>query len=171
MKQFEVGKKYKFDMNMKQEFFDAHKCNEQVFYDLAQFDYEITVTDTTFDKVSYRGGDYFLYPSDIEFFFLVVDVPVEQENVVSNKSESEIVKAWFDKVEWLLDNTPIKLYTNLEIVMENQYTLCNAGSVDFVINSYEAYQNKAKQQQKQLLLDKKKALELELAQINEQLEV
>jgi hypothetical protein len=99
MKQFEVNKKYKFDMEMKQEFFDADKCNEQVFYDLAQFNYEITVSYISDNKVSYRG-EYFLYPSDIEFFFLVVDVPVQKENVVSNKSESEIVKAWFEKLKW-----------------------------------------------------------------------
>lgn len=167
MKHFEVGKKYKFNMGMKQEFFDAHKCNEEVFYDLAQFDYEITVSYIEGNNVHYKG-DYILYQTDIEFFFLVVDVHVQKENVVSN--ESEIVKVWFDKVEWLLDNTSIKLYTNLELIIENGESLYNIDCVDFVINSYEAYQNKAKQQQKQLLLDKKKALELELAQINEQLE-
>jgi hypothetical protein len=103
-------------------------------------------------------------PFDASNFELV------DSEVSSAKEESEIVKAWFDKMEWLLDNTPIKLYTNLELIIENGESLYNVDCVDFVINSYEAYQNKAKQQQKQLLLDKKKALELELAQINEQLE-
>ncbi len=168
MKQFEVGKKYKFNMAMKQEFFDADKCNEQVFYDLAQFNYEITVAYISDTKVSYRG-EYFLYPSDIEFFFLVVDVPVQKENVVSNKSESEVVKAWIHKLLWLNDNTSLYVPYNIAIDNEDGTPLRNEESVDFVINSYEAYRNKAKQKEKQSLLDKKKALELELAQINEQL--
>jgi hypothetical protein len=51
--------------------------------------------------------------------------------------------------------------------MEDTYNL--EDSVDFVINSYEVYQSEAKQKAKQELLDKKARLELELAQINEQL--
>lgn len=84
------------------------------------------------------------------------------------KQEAEIVKAWFDKLKWLEDNTEIATFGGfLSNEVDDTYNL--EDSVDFVINSYEAYQAKAKQKEKQELLDKKKALELELAQINEQL--
>jgi hypothetical protein len=84
------------------------------------------------------------------------------------KSEAEIVKAWFDKLKWLDDNTQIATFGGfLSNEMEDTYNL--EDSVDFVINSYEAYQSEAKQKAKQELLDKKAKLELELAQINEQL--
>lgn len=87
----------------------------------------------------------------------------------TTKEEAEIVKAWFDKLDWLTLNTTVGRWISLEVVTENSEPLYNEASVDFVINSYEAYQVKAKQKEKQELLDKKKALELELAQINEQL--
>lgn len=85
------------------------------------------------------------------------------------KQEAEIVKAWFDKLDWLTLNTTVGRWISLEVVTENSEPLYNEASVDFVINSYEAYQAKAKQKEKQELLDKKAKLELELAQINEQL--
>jgi hypothetical protein len=79
-----------------------------------------------------------------------------------------VVKAWFEKLKWLDDNTPIAAFEGFvtnEVDIQNNASDC----IDFVINSYESYQNKAKQKEKQSLLDKKAALELELAQINEQL--
>jgi hypothetical protein len=164
---FQVGKKYKFNMGMVEDFLDDHSCNNEVLAELKELGYVITVVNIAGNDVDY-GGYYLVYKQDSRFFTEVEDVT--QEITMINKSESEIVKAWFDKMEWLLDNTPIKLYTNLELIIENGESLYNVDCVEFVINSYEAYQNKAKQQQKQLLLDKKKALELELAQINEQLE-
>ncbi len=85
------------------------------------------------------------------------------------KQEAEIVKVWFDKLDWLDKNTSIHRSLTVEVIDEYGYDLSGKASVDFVINSYEAYQSKAKQKEKQELLDKKKALELELAQINEQL--
>ena len=160
MKQFEVDKKYKFDMVMKQEFFDDMAVNKDVFYDLSQFNYVITVSDLDGDTVRYKGN-YILYQSDIQFF-------TELEDVVP-PSESEVLKAWFEKVFWLYANTEISEKTSLVIHTEIKEPLWNEESVDFVINSYEAYQNKAKQKEKQSLLDKKAELELQLAQINEQL--
>jgi hypothetical protein len=169
MKQFEVGKKYKFDMAMKQEFFDAHDCNEEVFYDLAQFDYEITVSYIEGDIVHYRG-DYFFYQTDIEFFFLVADVPVQKENVASDKSESEIVKAWFEKLKCVTDRDSIYyLEYCLSISDTHGGWWSNDETVDIVINVYEERKRQEKEHSKQTLLDKKKALELQLAQINEQL--
>ena len=159
MKQFEIGKKYKFNTDMKQEFFDDIPVNKEVFHDLAKFDYVITVSDIDGDTVRYKG-DYILYQSDIRFFTALEDIVPP--------SESEIVKAWFDKLKWLCSNSEVES-TFITVYAEDGMPLNNVACVDFVINSYEAYQNKAKQQQKQLLLDKKKALELELAQINEQL--
>lgn len=87
---------------------------------------------------------------------------------VATKDEAEIVKAWFDKLKWLEDNTEIATFGGfLSNEVDDTYNLENC--VEFVINSYEAYQAKAKQKEKQELLDKKAKLELELAQINEQL--
>lgn len=161
MKQFEVGKKYKFNMDMKQEFFDDLAVNKNVFYDLAEFDYVITVYDIDGDNVRYKGN-YILYKADIRFFTALEDIVPP--------SESEIVRGWFEKLDWLHDNSTVTIGWNLNVYMENGDYLTNQESVDFVINSYEAYQNRAKQKERQSLLDKKKALELELAQINEQLE-
>ncbi len=84
------------------------------------------------------------------------------------KSEAEIVKAWLDKLYWLCLSTDI-VGTDVKVITEDGYELFGKASIDFVINSYEAYQSKAKQKEKQELLDKKAKLELELAQINEQL--
>jgi hypothetical protein len=88
---------------------------------------------------------------------------VESE-VSPSKEEAEIVKAWFDKLKWLDDNTQIATFGGfLSNEIDDTYNLENC--VDFVISSYEAYQAKAKQE----LLDKKAELELQLARINEQL--
>ena len=102
-------------------------------------------------------------PFDVTNFELVPysDIP--------DKSESEIVKAWFDKLKWLDDNTPIAAFEGFvtnEVNIQNNASDC----IDFVINSYEAYQNKAKQKEKQSLLDKKAELEVQLAEINKQLD-
>ncbi len=169
MKQFEVDKKYKFDMAMKQEFFDAHDCNDAVFYDLAQFDYEVTISSIEDGFVRY-GGEYILFPSDVEFFFLVVDVPVQKENVVSNKSESEIVKAWFEKVKYVTrEDSPYYVDCSLVISDMGAGMWGQEEAIDMIINVYDEYKRQEKESNKQSLLDKKKALELQLAQINEQL--
>jgi hypothetical protein len=102
-------------------------------------------------------------PFDVTNFDLV-----SKSSGASEKSESDIVKAWFDKLNWLDRNTPIATFGGFlsnEIDEMNDLSDC----IDFVINSYDAYQNKAKQKEKQELLDKKKALEVELAEINKQL--
>ena len=108
-------------------------------------------------------------PFDVANFELVASSETSDKSESSETSESDIVKVWFDKLVWLYDNSPITIGCNLNVYMEDGDYLTNQESVDFVINSYAAYQNKAKQKEKQSLLDKKKALELELAQINEQL--
>lgn len=101
--------------------------------------------------------------------FDVINFELVPYSDVPDKSESEIVKAWIHKLWWLNDNTEVYVPYNINVEMEDGTILRNEESVDFVINSYEAYRNKAKQKEKQELLDKKAALELQLAQINEQL--
>lgn len=105
---------------------------------------------------------------DDKALFDVSNFELVPHSDMPDKSESEIVKAWFDKLKWLHLHTHI-VGTDVKVITEDGYDLLGKASVDFVINSYEAYQAKAKQKEKQSLLDKKKALELELAQINEQL--
>jgi hypothetical protein len=102
-------------------------------------------------------------PFDVNNFDLV-----SNSSGVSDKSESDIVKAWFDKLKWLDGNTPIAAFGGF---LTNEMDVMNdiSDCVDFVINSYDAYRNEAKQKEKQELIDKKKALEVELAEINKQL--
>lgn len=114
----------------------------------------------------YREGDNELWLQgsnkgyDPSFFVLK-----EQD---TTKEEAEIVKAWMNKLHWLCLSTDIA-GIDVKVITEDGYELFGKASVEFVINSYDAYQSKAKQKEKQELLDKKAKLELELAQINEQL--
>jgi hypothetical protein len=154
MNQFKVGKKYKFNEAMTIEFVDAHFSNEEILNEITTFDNIITVDHIEDNLVRYKGK-YCLYESDVKFF-------------IELHSESDVVKAWFDKLNWLDRNTPIATFGGFlsnEIDEMNDLSDC----IDFVINSYDAYQNKAKQKEKQELVDKKKALEVELAEINKQL--
>lgn len=122
------------------------------------------------------GGEYivdYMNVSYEELFLRGHDKGYDPSNFVlkkqdTTKEEAEIVKAWLNKLYWLCLSTDI-VGTDVKVITEDGYELFGKASVDFVINSYEAYQSKAKQKAKQELLDKKAKLELELAQINEQL--
>jgi len=93
---------------------------------------------------------------------------VSEAPEIYNAVQSYLVKDWFDKLKWLEDNTQIATFGGF---LSNELDeTCNIENcVDFVINSYESYKTKAKQEEMQKLLDKKSALELELAEINKQL--
>ena len=98
---------------------------------------------------------------------------MEQNNYETFLSESQleakIVKEWIKKLFWLNDNTTVWVSHGLTVYMEDGTSLRNEQSVDFVIGSYNAYQAKEKDKEKQKLLDKKAELELELAEINQRL--
>lgn len=95
---------------------------------------------------------------------------VSEAPEIYNAVQSYLVKDWWDKLCWLDDHSSIEILQNLKVLMENRGDwLTNQESTDFVINSYESYTTKAKQAEMQKLLDKKSALELELAEINKQL--
>lgn len=164
---FQVGKTYKFNMEMKEEFINSHDANKDVFMDLEGLGGVITVVEINNDTV-YHTGEYIVTTNEIKFFTLVED---EQEIVIlpEVQFEVEVVKAWIHKLWWLNDNTEVYVPYNIVVDMEDGTPLRNEDSVEFVINSYNAYQAKEKDKEKQKLLDKKAELELELAQINKQL--
>jgi hypothetical protein len=95
---------------------------------------------------------------------------VSEAPEIYNAAQSYLVNDWWDKLCWLDDHSSIEILQSLNVLMENRGDwLTNVESTDFVINSYESYKAEANQKAIQDLLDKKSALELELAEINKQL--
>jgi hypothetical protein len=93
----------------------------------------------------------------------------------STKSESEIVKAWLEKLLFVMTtDTSVhqQLYIGQEdLILSTDFAdIHGAGKVaEFVSYRYDIMQKEIAKANRQSLLDKKAELELQLAQINEQL--
>lgn len=161
MKQFEIGKKYKFNMDMMREFLEDHDTNARILEEISIGDYGITVKYVEDAMVSY-GSRLFLCKTDIRFFTALEDIVPP--------SESEIVKGWFEKVKYVTrEDSPYYVDYSLVISDMGAGMWRQEEAIDMIINVYDEHKRQEKEHNKQSLLDKKKALELELAQINEQL--
>jgi hypothetical protein len=103
-------------------------------------------------------------PFDVANFELVSKSPE-----TSDKSESDIVKAWFDKVKYVTRDFPWYLDQNLILSDMGGGIWIGKETVDVIISVYDQQKAQEDAHNKQLLIDKKKALEVELAEINKQL--
>jgi hypothetical protein len=94
---------------------------------------------------------------------------VSDSSETSDKSESDIVKAWFDKVKYVTRDFPWYLDQNLILSDMGGGIWIGKETVDVIISVYDQQKAQEDAHNKQLLIDKKKALEVELAEINKQL--
>ncbi len=102
--------------------------------------------------------------------FDVINFELVPYSDVPDKSESEIVKAWFEKVRYVTrEDSPYYVDYSLVISDMSAGMWRQEEAIDMIINVYDEHKRQEKEHNKQSLLDKKTALELELAQINEQL--
>lgn len=177
MKQFKLDKKYKFNMDMKQEFLDAHKGNIEVLADLAEFDYTITISSIEDNLVRY-GGDYIVYETDIRFFNLFEDTTEElpdMNNTNNIRPDADIVVEWLEKLTYVLqvdqsvaDNLNV---TPAGILLDADYgSIYGATSIhNFITNRYDLLQQEAKHKKNNDLMERKAKLEAELAEVNKEL--
>ncbi len=110
-------------------------------------------------------------PFDVTNFELVSKLPeTSEKSEASDSSESDIVKAWFDKVKYVTrDNSPYYVDYALVISDMGAGMWIQEETIDMIINVYDEHKRQEKEHNKRSLLDKKADLELQLAEINKQL--
>ncbi len=178
---WQEGKTYRIKPDWVDAFIEAFTSNKKIAQLIGNSSFTVTqvsehsgrvlrIAEWSEDLISL---DYWFYADEIKYFDLVEHTEEKQE-MAPAKTEQEIVLEWLDKLHYVMLNDDhiedIRPCANALILSTTLSDIYGIEQIyDFIQMRYNQMMIAEVGRRKQELLDKKAKLELELAQINEQL--
>lgn len=178
--EWEEGKTYRIKPEMADDFMRKSYHNTDIFNIIKSSKITPTYVDhngRVFGIEEHQIPSFITYwfkPEEIKYFDLVEHTEEEQE-MTSTKTEQEIVVEWLEKLHYVMRHDDsvhenMCLYADGLVLPTDLCDIYDAVNIfDFVDGHYKHMKAKAEVKRKKELLDKRAALELELAQINKEL--